>query len=96
MTFANEADYDKVDQGDELELVGLRKALSDGKPVTVRNLTKGSEFAAEHNLTPRQAEITARRRAAEPREGRSGSGLRTGRRATQGRRGQHRVRQTYV
>jgi aconitate hydratase len=57
LTFANEADYDRVEQGDELELVGLREALRDGKPVTVRNLSKGSEFAAGHNLTPRQAEI---------------------------------------
>jgi predicted aconitate hydratase len=57
LTFANEADYDQVDQGDELELAGLREALRDGKPVTVRNLSKGSEFVAEHNLTPRQAEI---------------------------------------
>ena len=57
LTFANEADYDRVEQGDELELVGLREALRDGKPVTARNLSKGSEFVAEHNLTPRQAEI---------------------------------------
>jgi aconitate hydratase len=57
LTFANEADYDRVEQGDELELVGLRVALRDGEPVTVRNLSKGSEFVAEHNLTPRQAEI---------------------------------------
>jgi len=57
LTFANETDYDKVEQGDELELVGLREALRDGKPVTVRNPSKGSEFVAEHNLTPRQAEI---------------------------------------
>jgi len=57
LTFASEADYDKVEQGDELELVGLREALSGGKPVTVRNLSKSSEFVAEHNLTPRQAEI---------------------------------------
>jgi len=57
LTFANEADYDRVEQGDELELVGLRVALRDGKPVTVRNLSKGSGFVAEHNLTPRQAEI---------------------------------------
>jgi aconitate hydratase len=57
LTFANEADYDRVEQGDELELVGLREALRDAKPVTVRNRSKGSEFAAEHNLTPRQAAI---------------------------------------
>jgi aconitate hydratase len=57
LTFADEADYDQVEQGDELDLVGLREALSDGRTVAVRNLSKGSEFVAEHNLTPRQAEI---------------------------------------
>jgi aconitate hydratase len=57
LTFAHEADYDRVEQGDELELVGLHEALKDGMPVTVRNLSKGSEFVADHNLTPRQAEI---------------------------------------
>jgi aconitate hydratase len=57
LTFAHEADYDRVEQGDELELVGLREALENGRPVTVRNLSKGSDFLTEHNLTPRQAEI---------------------------------------
>lgn len=57
LTWAGEADFDQVEQGDELELVGLEEALKNGKPVTVRNLSKGSEFVAQHSLTPRQAEI---------------------------------------
>ncbi len=57
LTWASEADYDQVEQGDELEIVGLRDSLMSGKPVTVRNVTKGKEFAAQHTLSPRQAEI---------------------------------------
>jgi aconitate hydratase len=57
LTLGSDADYDQVEQGDELELVGLGEALNSGTPVTVRNLSKGSEFVAQHSLTPRQAEI---------------------------------------
>jgi 3-isopropylmalate dehydratase small subunit len=57
LTFASEADYDQVEQGDELELAGLADALKKGQPVTVRNLSKSGEFKAAHTLTPRQADI---------------------------------------
>jgi aconitate hydratase len=58
LTFANDADYDQVEQGDEMELVGIAEALKKGEPVTVRNQSKGGkEFKAAHNLTPRQADI---------------------------------------
>jgi aconitate hydratase len=57
LTFASEADYDQVEQGDDLELTGLADALKKGQPVTVRNVSKGREFKAAHTLTPRQADI---------------------------------------
>jgi len=57
LTFAKEADYDQVEQGDDLELAGLANALKNGQPVTVRNASKGREFKAAHTLTPRQADI---------------------------------------
>jgi len=57
LTFASEADYDQVEQGDDLELTGLADALKKGQPVTVRNVSKGGEFKAAHTLTPRQADI---------------------------------------
>jgi aconitate hydratase len=57
LTFATEADYDQVEQGDDLELAGLADALKKGQPVTVRNVSKGREFKAAHTLTPRQADI---------------------------------------
>jgi aconitate hydratase len=58
LTFVNEADYDGIDQGDELELPDIRAALERGDdPVTVRNLTKGTSFQAKHGLTERQRRI---------------------------------------
>ncbi len=51
MTFANEADYDKIDQGDLLEIsVG---DLSSGK-LTVKDVTKGIDVPAEHPLNERE------------------------------------------
>jgi aconitate hydratase len=58
LTFVNEADYDGIDQGDELELPDIRAALERGDdPVTVRNVTKGTSFQAKHDLTERQRRI---------------------------------------
>lgn len=57
LTFTNPGDYDSVDQGDVLELSGLVAAVPSGKPLTVKNVTKGNEFAVELNATGRQAEI---------------------------------------
>jgi len=35
----------------------VREAVQRGPSVHVRNLTRGSEFTARHNLSPRQVEI---------------------------------------
>jgi aconitate hydratase len=58
LTFVNEADYDGIDQGDELELPDIRAALDRGDdPVTVHNVSKGTTFQAQHGLTERQRRI---------------------------------------
>lgn len=57
LTFVNPADYEKVAQGDRLELPGVRDALVPGKPVRVRNATKGVEFEAAHPMNDRQIRI---------------------------------------
>jgi len=58
LVFASEADYESIAQGDLLEIVGVRAALASGAaPLTVRNLSQGTEFQVRHNLTPRQAQI---------------------------------------
>jgi aconitate hydratase len=57
LTFVDPADYDRVAQGDRLELPGAREALAPGKTLKVRNATKGIEFEAAHPMNERQIEI---------------------------------------
>ena len=53
--FKNEADYDTIDQMDELELPNIREAIASGKDtVILKNLTKGTEMELEPVLTERQ------------------------------------------
>lgn len=49
-TFVNEADYDHIDEMDELKITGLMD-LKENTPVTVQNVSKGSTFQVDHNLT---------------------------------------------
>ena len=56
-TFANEADYDRIDQMDQLELADIRTAMENNTPVVLKNLTKNEEY-------PRDAShLSARQRA---------------------------------
>jgi aconitate hydratase len=57
LTFTDEADYDRIEQGDELEIVDASEALRRGNTLTVRNLTRGGEFTAQHSLSPRQIDM---------------------------------------
>jgi len=57
LLFENENDYERVEQGDELEIAGVREAVRRGPTVGVRNLTRDGEFTVRHNLSPRQVEI---------------------------------------
>jgi len=57
LTFVDPSDHGKVDQGDRLEIPGVRDALAPGKPLRVRNATKGTEFEAAHPLNERQIRI---------------------------------------
>jgi aconitate hydratase len=51
-------------EGDELELPGLPGALEPGKPLTVRNLTRGSQCTVAHRLELRAIERLRAGRAA--------------------------------
>lgn len=57
LTFANEADYDKLKQNDELEIANVRELLKGGKNVVVKNKTQGYEFEAAYDLSERQINI---------------------------------------
>lgn len=54
-TFANEADYDRIDQMDQLELADIRTAMENNTPVVLRNLTKNEEYPLDaSHLSARQ------------------------------------------
>ncbi|MBQ7960419.1 MAG: aconitate hydratase [Clostridia bacterium] len=57
MTFANEGDYDRIEQADELRMVGLHNAIINADELTVTNVTKGFDFKVKLDLSMRQREM---------------------------------------
>jgi len=55
-TFVNESDYDKLAQGDMIEVPALVNAVTAGKRLTLF-VRSDREIAVEHALSPRQVEI---------------------------------------
>ncbi len=53
-TFENPDDYDKVSQGDILELPEIRNAIKSGSKVTLINKTTGEEYALCYDYSERQ------------------------------------------
>lgn len=56
LSFANDADYERIEDGDELTVDNIHQAIKSDI-VTVRNVTKGYEFETTCTLTGRQREI---------------------------------------
>ena len=56
MTFANEADYDKIEQMDELSMSNLAEQIKSGV-VKVQDVTKDFEFEVKVDLSQRQREM---------------------------------------
>ncbi len=57
LTFANEADYDKISLYDTLALPDVRRRLQAGEPLTLRNDTTGEEYALSTAFSERQTAI---------------------------------------
>lgn len=57
MTFANEADYDKIDQSDELKIENIKEQLASGNAIKVTNVTKGFDFDVNTDLSERQKDM---------------------------------------
>ena len=54
-TFANEDDYEKIDQMDELELPNIREKIENKNDVVLKNITKGEEYVLDSShLSDRQ------------------------------------------
>ncbi|MGE5708144.1 MAG: aconitase family protein, partial [Bacteroidota bacterium] len=56
-TFANEADYDTIDQGDELELPNIRTNVAKNQPIVLVNKTKNREIPLQYAYSERQTGI---------------------------------------
>lgn len=58
LTFANKEDYAMIDQGDNLEITGVRKTLQGTAHIlTVRDTTKEKTFEASFDLSDRDKQI---------------------------------------
>lgn len=56
LTFENESDYDKINQGDEIELLNLFTGLKEGK-FELKDTKNGTIYTLNGNFTPRQQAI---------------------------------------
>lgn len=58
LTFADPADYDRVEQEHRLAVTGIREVVQQGREkITVKNLSTGEDFEAIFSLSPRQRNI---------------------------------------
>lgn len=57
-SFANEEDYERIDQMDELELVDIKDCIKNKKPVVLKNNTKNEEYVLDSShLSDRQRDM---------------------------------------
>ncbi len=57
LNFKNEADYDKITQGDELALPEIKTAIVNDAPAYLKNLTTGETYELKYELSQRQKDI---------------------------------------
>jgi aconitate hydratase len=57
LTFAEAADYDRVEPGDDLVIPGVREAIQRGSLLIVENRTRKRSFPVRHALSQRQVEM---------------------------------------
>jgi aconitate hydratase len=57
LTFVDASYYARIEQGDELEIDGLRKGLAPGRGLVVRNLTRKVSIEVAHALSARQVQM---------------------------------------
>lgn len=54
LEFTDAADYDRIEQGDQISLSGLHDALRKGHELQVHNLSKDESYGLRHSLSARQ------------------------------------------
>ncbi|MGE4286042.1 MAG: aconitate hydratase [Phycisphaerae bacterium] len=55
--FANPADYDSIEQADELRIAGLAEAVKNADSIVIENVTKGTRFTGKLTLSSRDRDI---------------------------------------
>ena len=57
LTFDDPADGDRIEQGDQLELIGVRKSLDSDNIIKIKNKTKKEIYSMRHGMSRRQIEM---------------------------------------
>jgi aconitate hydratase len=57
LVFDEPGDYDRISQGDVLEVVDINKSLAEGNRFTVNNKTRKETYKLSHTLSSRQVEM---------------------------------------
>lgn len=57
LNFADPDDYDKITEGDELSLEGIKNAIITSSPVVLKNLTTGESYKIKYEFSDRQKDI---------------------------------------
>ncbi len=57
LEFVNEKDYESIEQGDTLKIMGIEQALSEGGKLRIRNQSQDVTYEMEIQLTERQRRI---------------------------------------
>ena len=57
LSFKNMADYDKIEQGDEIEIPDIKKKLQNNEPVILVDKTKNLQIELGYSLSQRQKDI---------------------------------------
>jgi aconitate hydratase len=57
LTFKDPKDYDRINQGDELDIPGAAEAVAAGRPLVVRNRTRNADIPVSYSLSERQRQI---------------------------------------
>ncbi|MBQ6066182.1 MAG: aconitate hydratase [Clostridia bacterium] len=57
LTFANEADYDRIDEGDAITLLNVHDAILNGGDIMLKDITKGIEITLNADLSDRARHI---------------------------------------
>ncbi len=51
------SDYERISQGDILEIADVRRSITNGSRIEIINKTAGQNYAAKHSLSSRQVEM---------------------------------------